>query len=190
MSVREPKLFKYTNEEGDQILRIRRYGLGWADIYIGSNGQFSALSDYGNYGYIWGHVGGREEDPYLQRFAKFLCGVEDSPDYYMNKLCSKMVFDAESTVNSVQQTILELRREGSLDKRSARSEWDRLDPVEDEFTWYEFMQETEIPDLWEASRQKFDGQIVAFVEEIMIKVMAPLLREYLGESKPPALRLV
>jgi hypothetical protein len=91
-------------------------GEGWAIIVIGSDGFFSAVSDYGNYGYFWSHHGCADIREFFLRAA-----VEW--DYFRRKLSPEEDYDSEKTYQNIRSCILDGRRGGG---RRAREEWDRL----------------------------------------------------------------
>lgn len=98
----------------DQVT-LRRYklpsekGEGWALIVIGSDGYFSAVSDWGNYAYIWGAPG--------CEFRRFLVGLDAS--YFHSKIChmrESRVFDQEATEKEIAKQLWDLMGDGKIDK--------------------------------------------------------------------------
>ena len=91
---------------------------GWAILLIDETGFFGVCSDYGDYAYLWaGH--GRKD------FREFVIGLVKNPEYAANKLSHGVrEYDAEATQKNVRARILELRRDGRLEKDRARDEWD------------------------------------------------------------------
>jgi len=176
-------IVEYKSEEGDEILKISRYGFGWAEIHLGSRGQFMAISDYGNYGYVWSSVGGDPSQPYLERFCRFLIGVESSPSYFAEKLNPTMVYDPESTLKLIKEHILSARKDGTWEREEAREEWELLknfNSLESKYDFERWMEETRFGEPWELGSTQLEGQVVAFVNEIMIKFMVPLLKARYG----------
>jgi hypothetical protein len=76
----EVKLYRY-------YLPSEKYE-GWAEIVVGSNGFFAAVSDYGNYAFRWTHFG--EGD-----FREFLLRL--GGDYVRSKLDPSRVLDLAAT---------------------------------------------------------------------------------------------
>ncbi len=95
---------------------------GWAEIVLGSNGFFAAVSDYGNYSYAWRDTGRAD-------FRAFVAALEREPDYIAGKLgpCSGHQFpiDYERTIKCIREHIVSSRRDG-LSKERARREWEAV----------------------------------------------------------------
>ena len=76
---------------------LRRYhfssiqGEGWATFVIGSDGYFSAVSDYGNYSYYWPHHGCTD-------FRQFLVRAPRDWDYFAKKLNPMRGYAVNKTV--------------------------------------------------------------------------------------------
>lgn len=173
----------FKDDQGTRILKISRGGIGWAEIHIGQKGQFMALSDYGNYGYLWTHVGGDSQTPYLKRFCEFLVGVEESPHYFIGKLSTRKVYDSKSTVEGIKQAILERRFDRSFSKERARDEWALIDEYglsDGDGQFENWLEETQLDEAWEYHSRMPEPDVVAFVERVMIEWMAPILKEYLA----------
>src|SRR4051812_42726931 len=94
---------------------LRRYSLpsekgeGWAIVVLGSDGFFSAVSDWGNYAYIWTNPG--------CEFRKFLTQVDAS--YFWSKITSgrtTRVFDPEETEKNIDKALWDMMGEGEIDK--------------------------------------------------------------------------
>ena len=101
---------------------IRLDGLGWAIITIDErSGLFSAVSDFGNYGYTWPCHG-------RQTFKHFL--VEIDTDYLKNKLGHRDYFLHDATEKAWRKEVLESRRRGEIDKATAWGAWDAINHME------------------------------------------------------------
>jgi hypothetical protein len=87
---------------------------GWATIVLGSDGYFSTVSDYGNYAYRWTHHGYND-------FRQFFLHVE--PDYFVGKIAPERRYSGERTHRRIAEEILRWRREGLLDRETARREY-------------------------------------------------------------------
>lgn len=97
---------------------LRRYTLrsnaesGWAIIVIGSDGYFSAVSDHGNFAYIWGSPG--------CEFRKFLTRLD--AHYFWTKIThmrEATVWDEEATERNIRERLDELVAAGELSKEQA-----------------------------------------------------------------------
>ena len=106
---------------------------GWARIFVQSGLRSKArpedtdtwwvyvavISDWGNFGHLWSHCGSPPED--------FLFDLERS--YAMGKFLGDKLnqYDGEGTLAEVRRWLLELRREGDIDKEQAREVWDHIE---------------------------------------------------------------
>jgi len=162
----EPKIWRYYfPNEGYE---------GWAEVILTSGGYFSAVSDYGNYAYAWRCHG--EKD-----FRMFFLNIET--DYVASKLCPRAVYDGEATKKCIREYILDMRKQGLMEKDEAREEWESCSDVdESDFVFGCWCTRTEISDAWEMSRYRADPQVVAFVEKIVQAKLAPALRAQLREE--------
>lgn len=93
----------------------------WAEVVIGSNGFFAAVSDYGNYSFRWTHFG--------DDFRQFVLGI--GPDYVHGKImgCSgrrSEVYDEAATLKGVRKSICALRRSLTLTREEARDAFEEL----------------------------------------------------------------
>lgn len=176
----------YQSGDGDEILKISRHGFGWAEIYLGSRGQFMAISDYGNYGYVWSSVGGDPSQSYLEHFCRFLIGVESSPTYFAEKLDPRRVYDPKSTVSFIKEHILSMRKDGTWGENETNEELGllkELDSLSSSSLFETWIRDTRIEAPAEFYATQLTGQVLAFVDEIMIKFMAPLLKEAYRDQK-------
>ena len=143
---------------------------------LGSDGYFSACSDFGNYAHWWRDHG--EQD-----FRTFLLDCERDADYFIRKLHGgiPMVYDQEATLKGVQRHILENRRERNMLAATARKEWNWSYALRDSFEcWYN---ETDLGDAAEFHTDRYDSDVVNFVTKIMPRLCV-LLKEDL--QKPTA----
>jgi hypothetical protein len=130
---------------------------GWAIIVVGSDGYFSACSDYGNYAFIWGYPG-------CDDFREFLVGAQKDPHYFVGKLSHGQKYDGDE---------------------DAREEWDRLDnsDLDNVIGFKEWMDETKLEFAWEWGYQESHSpQVHAFVERIMGDWLAPILKAELEKA--------
>lgn len=155
------------------VKRSTREDPGWAIVVIGSDGYFSACSDYGDYAYLWSHHG-RDD------FRSFLAEARRDDYYFVSKLSPKREYDPEGTRDNIKRHIIELRREDRLTREKAREEWDYLEDlsIDNEVELQDWMTSTdfEYPYEW-APAYCYNRQAAAFVDRIMADWLAPLLRE-------------
>ena len=138
---------EYTVKRGTAtVYKLRQggMGVGWADVTIREwpgGGSIDIQSDYGDYSYFWNSIGKRS-------FKDFLLGL--NPGYFFGKCMGNdyKVHDPEGTEKQLKKVIIELRREGELDKKSARECWDEMALVDfySSESYYHSIVES---DLWE-----------------------------------------
>lgn len=135
---------------------------GWAIIVIGSDGYFSAVSDYGNYAFWWSHPGTKD-------FRQFLLRSQESWDYFCGKLGTQE-YDGKTTCESVKRRIIDARKDGFFTKEEARKEWDLLSSnewLESEMNYNDWMRETELSDAWEHHTESYPIHLEMFVKKTM-----------------------
>lgn len=191
----------------DKEVKLRRYYLpslrseGWGIFVIGSDGYFSAVSDYGNYAFRWNSIG-------CDDFRTFLIGLE--PGYLMSKLsCSHdWPYDSDATLKSVKREILEIRRQwqehharsvgfGKDEVGSpewARAEWDLLEEhseLDSTFNFHMWLADTTLEEAWNNIEHSPPSDLVAFTTKLW-KRFSDVLRSELaikcdaeGCTKPP-----
>jgi hypothetical protein len=154
---REVKLWRYhlPSENGE----------GWAIIVIGSDGFFSAVSDYGSYGYFWSHHGCKDVRQFFLRAPR-------NWDYFLGKLAPKpWGFDGPATYKAIRECILEGRRRGGWDRMRARTEWDALKESGLEnghlYEYYQWGECTRIDCFYELGVYSPPGDAVAFCKETL-----------------------
>jgi len=171
-----------TTEPAKKDVKLWRYhlpnenGEGWAIIVIGSDGFFSAVSDYGSYGYFWSHHGCKD----VRQF--FLRAPRDW-DYFLNKLTPKpWGFDGPATYKAIRECILEGRRRGGWDRMRARTEWDALKESGLEnghlYEYYQWGACTRIDCFYELAVHSPPGDAVAFCQKTLGR-LALVLRDEL-----------
>lgn len=160
------------------VLRSDGHGEGWAKIVIGSDGFFAAVSDYGNYAFIWSHHGCRD-------FREFLIRASRDWDYFVRKFDPKQLWDRNAVEDDIRRRIIEWRRDGRFTREEARAEWDLADDADfnDEVGFWQWAGETTFPDAFEHTRYMLNPQCVAFVKKTMGERLAPILRAELDAEK-------
>lgn len=158
--MKQPKLFYYylPSEKGE----------GWAMIVIGDNGFFSAVSDYGSYGYLWTHHG----MPDVRMFFLKCKRQSYDSDYFQSKLYPRpWDYDAEKTYQNLRHFILGHRRHGGFTKDEARREWDLLHDhgvrgggVSEHIHWYG---QTQIDCAFEHTEYSPPSNLVAFCDKTL-----------------------
>lgn len=150
---------------------------GWATIVLGSDGYFSAVSDYGNYAFRWTAHG--EKD-----FRKFLVNAHQSWDYFASKF-GQQVYDGERSLLSVKTRILESRRALEFTQEFARREWDLLKTHEDlysEMNFGDWLSSTELGDAWEHHCTSYPANLRIFCQKTLKRLSGILEAELKKEG--------
>lgn len=170
--MKEVKLWRYyfPNEKGE----------GWAEIVIGSNGFFAAVSDYGNYSFAWRDTG-------CDDVRKFFLRASSEWDYFAHKLGGEHseIYDSEATLKGIKTTILEFRRERCWTRDKAREEWDLLDQYENlysEFDFHQWYLATSLGDAYEYQRRKVRPGLEAFCK-LTLKRLSEAIKAELEAEK-------
>lgn len=154
---------------------------GWAIITIDENGGlFNAQSDYGSYSYSWPNHG-------RESFKHFILELVKDKSYFLGKVSSNNYYYQDKTENAWKEKVIELRKEGELDKGQARELWDEIIDF-DYYTSAESLQhecyENDIvckycPEPWEEFElvTGFSSQANAFADIIM-----PILGEIIQKE--------
>lgn len=157
-------------------------GEGWAVFVLGSDGFFSAVSDFGNYAYLWRAHGCAD-------FRQFLLGAARDWSYFANKLSEgEREYDGTATRRGIQRHILEYRRDRTLSKEEARREWDLCGSDVEDYghgggfaDWY---RETALPDAAFFAVYRIPKQAEMFVKKTLAARLVPLLEaELRAEGK-------
>lgn len=104
----------------------------WADFTIDEGekaGRISISSDWGNWANYWGACG--------ESFKKFLCSLDIY--YFAGKVGESNWLDTEKTVKCWKKTILERRRENSIDENLARFAFDELKDADENYSGSDFI---------------------------------------------------
>lgn len=160
--MQQPTLWRYS---------IDSVGLeGWAIFVLGSDGYFSAVSDYGNYAFMWGAHGCKD-------FREFLSRIDDDADYFVRKLSPGEVFDGEATEKEIRRHILNERRNRRISKKEAAEEWKLIDGyiIDSELEFRDWSDETRLEDVWELPRHSHPWDVRNFVAKCMTRLV-PLLK--------------
>ena len=144
---------------------------GWAIIFIDAHGAFSARSDWGDVGYVWGPSGLPEGG-----FKRFLLTCGD--DYLISKFGrGRRVYDPERSLRAVKEYIISNRREWGASQEECREEWELLkqhDDLETEHNFSMWWSETKLEEAGDLYRDKVEDRVTNFVKHVM-----PRLREVL-----------
>jgi len=159
-------------------------GEGYAIIFIDSTGVFSAVSDFGNYGHIWGATGS-------QSIREFLLDSEKDWHYFAKKLDPKDIVDWDATQKRILDHLQSNYREGNYDGETFKEETRLLaaSPITDEWSFHNWYQDTTLVDAHEFQVRRLSYQVEMFVKKTMKRLCAVLKVELANEAAggPPVL---
>lgn len=152
----------------------------WAEIVLVSTGMFAAVSDWGNYAFVWRGFG--------ECFRAFVIKIADSPSYVMSKL-SREEYDGEATETAIKKEIIRLRRAKEIIAEQAREFWHEVDErdvgsseVGFALWYYENRGSKAIQEAHSLSEKRYPHQARQFCERIMPR-LAEVLRAELEAEK-------
>jgi hypothetical protein len=160
---------------------LRFQPAGWASYTVNdTTGEFSIISDYGNYSYAWYSTG----TPTLSEFiATAHVGYMASKFAYTNKNLEDVI-DQEETLKAFRKEICRLRRDRTLDEYEARDAWYALDEWRDA-DFNQHVCPSEIRDLFDNDYLEIADtiQMEASSEwEALTKLILPEFQKYLKEN--------
>lgn len=163
----EVKLWRY-------VLKSER-GEGWAIFVLGSDGYFSAVSDYGSYAFLWTHHDHKD-------FREFLLRADRDWDYFVNKLHhGKKHYDGEETKKFILQSLYD-RMDGIFNKQDLDREIDLLENEYDiegsEHEFFNWCSRSDNPiDMpYEMHCECYPPDVMNFVKKAMLRLI-PLLKK-------------
>lgn len=163
MSNKEKKVWQYD-------MPNHKPGEGWAKVMLREDGFFSAVSDYGNYSYMWFAHG--EDD-----FRKFFLRVDW--DYIVRKLNPERITNSVESFKNVKNALLELRRAGGMSKEKAREALEHIQQFNGR-DWDEFVRDPDtydyFPEAWEFTVTEYHADVVAFAKIIVCRRLRALIQ--------------
>lgn len=167
----EVKFWRYTIPSID--------GEGWGIFLLDSTGMFAAVTDYGNYAYMWPlrHTG-------CDDFREFF---KHRDAYYVLGKCAPSrgrEYQGDETGRYIRKEILRMRREDILNEEDARKEWGLLEDIDFDYAegfgvWYE---QTELSDAHEYARYDFSAQEKAFANELFPRFCDAVIEDLAKEA--------
>lgn len=182
-----------------------REGEGWAIVVLGSDGFFSAVSDYGNYAFLWSSTGYAD-------FREFMIRISGDAGYVCGKL-SRTRFSPERTKKLIREYVVSGRRDGAFDHRCfrdpiadpaarrrfaeddvssprewARYEWDLVEQVADAESFRDWGERTIFfrDDWYEYAAEEYPSDVRAFCERVLKRLADALKVELAAERSVPA----
>jgi hypothetical protein len=109
-------------------VRSGKGSLAWGNITLicgAESVSVMATSDYGTFDYHWSHCGGEPKN--------FLCGLDFQ--YTMKKLTNGNLYtpDPSGYREEIKSSIIESRKDEGLTKEQARTAWDEMLCIHDEY---------------------------------------------------------
>lgn len=170
---------------------LRRYVLphinseGCAEIVLGSNGFFAAVSDFGNYAFRWPAHGCAD-------FRQFFLSAPRDWTYFASKLSRDdthggKVYDGAATLRNVHARIVELRRGRHWSKERARAEWVRAESFENLDTERDFGRWLELTslqgeDAYGCHAERYTAPLEAFCTKTLARLGELLRAELEAEA--------
>ena len=152
-------------------------GEGYATVVLGSDGYFSAVSDWGNYAFRWTATGCAD-------FRDFVMRALVSPAYWINKLGGPDIFDGEATEAEVKAWVADLDHFASAQQRDVELELLETSDFSCLEGFHRWQERTGIDDSWEFHHEKTDPQATAFVTRAMPRICALIEAELAAERAP------
>jgi len=184
--------FRSSGDPKTADLVIHRYafeslnGEGWAIFLLGSDGTFTAHSDFGDYTYWWSAMGTTDIRTFLLRWEK-------SGTYFTDKLShGDRVYDGATSAANIRRFVCEQRREKSLTREQARDEWNLVESCEVSHSeegfraWYE---QTDLDDTEGCGLAAYmiAPMLTTFVRETVLGRLLPTIRAELAEEAASSL---
>lgn len=162
-------------------------GEGWGVVHMDSTGFFAAITDYGNYSYLWSGHG--KQPPF--DFRDFVAGLVRDPGYVLHKVAPNKVLDEAATRHTIRRFILESRRDSTWTAAQAREEWDLQEEIfvrglhgdgdESLDAFKAWLRETTISDAWELASWTEPPEAKAFVDRFMPRLCRVVADELAAE---------
>jgi hypothetical protein len=152
-------------------------GEGYAVIFLDSVGVFSTVSDWGNYGYIWGSRGGVE-------FRQWLIENHKDWHYFAKKLDPNEITDWDATAKRIREHIDAYEKDGTYSDLFAAGERELLkrSAITDEWSFHFWYNETEISDAGELVVRRLSCQVEHFAKKTLPRLCAVLKAELKAEK--------
>lgn len=139
-------------------------GEGWGIFLLDSTGMFAAVTDYGNYAYMWllRHTG-------CDDFREFF---DHKDGYYVLGKCAPSrgkEFQGRETEQMVREEILRLRWEHQITEQQARNEWELVDSIDFYYSegFHEWYQQTTLEEAHELAVYGYNASEKAFAEILL-----------------------
>jgi len=152
---------------------------GWGVLILDSTGYFSAVSDYGNYAYLWNAHG-------TDDFRKFAIRLERDWDYAATKLGGydkNHRLDVEATAKQIKRAVLEGRRSRRFSAEEARQEWDEARDLDvGNITPEQWYERTALGDATEYWCYRRDSDLEAFCKKLLPRLSKIIATEMAAEK--------
>lgn len=116
------------NKKNIELYQIRNIGsCGWADITLEvgeTEGRISIASDWGAWQRYWGHCG--------MGFKAFIISLKNNMHYFASKVDADNFFDLDQNITALKLSVIEYRRDESIDDQKARHLFEDLNRLQQE----------------------------------------------------------
>jgi hypothetical protein len=163
-------------------MRVWRYSIpsenleGWAVLFVDASGTVAAVSDFGNYAYVWG----RGCLPEGVTILEFLLRVESG--YLLEKFAPEKVLDKAATCRAIRKYLADWA--ALSDPAAIREEMALLPESDEAFDFRQWCEDTAV----EAGELAVFGhhpQALAFIERCWPRLRALIQAELEAERWPP-----
>lgn len=152
-------------------------GEGYAVIFLDSAGVFSAVSDWGNYGYIWGNHG-------CKSIKHFLVKCHKDWDYLAGKFNPNKIADYDKSIERIKEHIKTYLEDGTYSEDFAVREMDLINQTDPEtYAFHEWYGATEISDAAEMIVYVINPQVEMFCKKVIPRLVEILKKELEAEEQ-------
>lgn len=153
-------------------------GEGYAVIFLDSAGVFSVVSDWGNYGYIWGNHG-------CKSIKHFLVKCHKDWDYLAGKFNPTRVTDYDKTIENIKDRIRTYLEDGCYTEDFATRELELIERIkpQNELEFHDWYLETELQDAAEYVVMIFNPQVEMFCKKVIPRLVEILKKELEAEEQ-------
>jgi hypothetical protein len=155
---------------------------GWAYVILRSDGFFAAVSDYGNYAYLWSSHGKRDFREFFLRmdWHYIATKLKHGPD----------LVDPEDSFQAIKKFVCEMRHEHRYSKEEARERWQHIQRFASDEVWEAFLYDSETHRLfeepWHFTKTRMRADVVAFAKQVVCTRLRDAIRAELEAEKGTA----
>ncbi len=153
---------------------------GRAHIMLREDGFFAAVSDYGNYAYLWTHHGHKD-------FREFF--LRTDWHYVAKKLGPEEKLDPAASFARIKRYVCEMRHEHEYTKEQARARWEQIERFSGDEAWEAFLYSGTTHELfdepWQFGVMRMSAQVEAFARQIVCNRLQKAIEAELQSEAAP-----